>query len=96
VRHHIARLDPDTGLADSFNPNASGEVYAIFVQPTGRSWSVGNFNESNSIGGQTRNYLGRLDPVTGLADSFNPNANGYVLSVALQSDGKILAGGQFY
>ena len=27
------------------------------------------------IGGQTRNRIARLDPTTGLADSFNPNAN---------------------
>ena len=29
----------------------------------------------DSIGGQTRNRIARLDPTTGLADSFNPNAN---------------------
>jgi hypothetical protein len=30
-----------------------------------------------------------------LADSFNPNANNVVLSMAVQADGKILAGGDF-
>src|SRR5438445_6189929 len=30
-----------------------------------------------------------------MADSFNPNANSYVVSVAVQADGKILAGGFF-
>ena len=29
----------------------------------------------DSIGGQTRNRIARLDATTGLADSFNPNAN---------------------
>src|SRR2546428_13191354 len=48
-----------------------------------------------SIGGQTRNYIARLDSTTGLADSFNPSTNSYVLSIAVQGDGKILAGGDF-
>ena len=48
-----------------------------------------------SIGGQPRNYLGRLDAATGLADPFNPNANDVVQSIAVRADGKILVGGQF-
>ena len=48
------------------------------------------------IGGQPRNHIARLDPTTGLADSFNPNATGdHVHSIAVQADGKILAGGDF-
>ncbi len=34
-------------------------------------------------------------PTTGLADAFNPNADNAVWSIALQADGKILAGGYF-
>ena len=48
-----------------------------------------------SIGGQLRNHIARLDGTTGLADSFDPNADFTVFSVAVQADGKILAGGQF-
>src|SRR5207237_3721428 len=57
----------------------------------------GYFFGPNSIGRQTRSYIARLDPVTGLADSFDPNANkfGYVFSVGVQTDGKILVGGRF-
>ena len=33
--------------------------------------------------------------MTGLADSFNPNANARVYSMAVQTDGKIVAAGQF-
>ena len=50
---------------------------------------------TTSIGGQTRNRIARLDATTGLADSFDPNANGQVISIAVQADGKILAGGEF-
>src|SRR5207248_3128608 len=35
------------------------------------------------------------DPTTGLADSFDPNANSTVDAIAVQADGKILAGGNF-
>ena len=33
-----------------------------------------------TIGGQTRHYIARLDGTTGLADSFDPNAN-HMLSI---------------
>jgi uncharacterized delta-60 repeat protein len=94
-RNRIARLDPATGLADSFNPNANAEVYTVAVQADGKILAGGFFNGPNSIGGQTRNRIARLDPTTGLADSFDPNANGYVRSIAVQADGKIFAGGVF-
>jgi hypothetical protein len=48
-----------------------------------------------TIGGQTRNNIARLNATTGLADSFDPNANSTVYSIAVQADGKILAGGPF-
>jgi uncharacterized delta-60 repeat protein len=96
TRNRIARLDPTTGLADSFDPNANNQVYAIAVQADGKVLAGGAFNGTNSIGGATRNYMARLDPTTGLADSFDPNAVfGSVLSIAVQPDGKILAGGDF-
>src|SRR5207237_5028628 len=50
---------------------------------------------SSSIGGHTRNCIARLDATTGLADSFDPNANSGVDSIAVQADGKILVGGNF-
>ena len=48
-----------------------------------------------TLGGQRRNRVARLDPATGLADSFDPNANDIVFSTAVQADGKILIGGLF-
>jgi len=101
ARNRIARLDPVTGLPDSFNPNANNIVYAITVQADGKILVGGDFNGANSIGGQTRNRIARLDATTGLADSFNPDAGGgglftpSVFAITLQTDGKILVGGQF-
>ena len=92
TRNSIARLDPTTGLVDSFNPNANHIVDEIAVQPDGRILVGGYFN---NIGGQTRFHLARLDPATGMADSFNPNPNNFINTIALQTDGKILVGGRF-
>ncbi len=64
----------------------------IAVQADGKILAGGYFT---SIGGQTRNRIARLDAATGLADSFNPNANGVVKPIAVQADGKILVGGDF-
>jgi uncharacterized delta-60 repeat protein len=91
-RNNIARLDPITGLADSFDPNASASVRSLAVESDGKILVSGNFN---TIGGQPRNYIARLDAATGLADSFDPNADTLVLSIAEQADNKILVGGFF-
>jgi uncharacterized delta-60 repeat protein len=95
LRNNIARLDAATGLADSFNPNANSFVLSIAVQADSKILAGGGFNGANSIGGATRNRIARLDATTGLADSFDPNANSNVYSIAVQADGKILAGGDF-
>ena len=42
-----------------------------------------------------RNRIARLHPDGSLDASFNPDVNNNVLSLALQSDGKILLGGLF-
>ena len=95
TRNRIARLDATTGLADSFDPNANGTVESIAVQADGKILAGGNFNGANSIGTATRNRIARLDPTTGAPDLFDPNANNTVSSIAVQADGKILAGGAF-
>jgi uncharacterized delta-60 repeat protein len=95
TRNNIARLNTDGRLDIAFNPNANGPVFSIAVQPDGKILAGGAFSGANSIGGQTRNRIARLDATTGLADSFDPNANNFINSIAIQADGKILAGGAF-
>ncbi len=95
ARNNIARLNSDGTLDSGFNPNANGDVFSIAVQADGKILAGGDFNGANSIGGATRNYIARLDPTTGLADSFNPDADGSLYTIAVQADGKILAGGFF-
>jgi uncharacterized delta-60 repeat protein len=94
-RNRIARLDSTTGSADSFDPNANNTVNAIAIAADGKILVGGVFEGANSIGGRTRNHLAQINPATGLADLFDPNANGEVLSIAPQADGKFLAGGVF-
>ena len=95
-RNRIARLDPATGLADSFNPNANDYVLSIAVQADGKILAAA-VQFANSIGGQTRNHIARLD-ATGMADSFRPergcNVRRIPSSTVIQADGKILVGGQ--
>jgi len=95
TRNRIARLNPDGTLDTAFNPNANGSVFAIAVQADGKILVGGVFSGANSIGGQTRNRIARLDATNGLADSFNPNAGAQVNVIAVQADGRILVGGNF-
>jgi uncharacterized delta-60 repeat protein len=79
-------------LADSFNPGANGTVYCLAVQGDGKIVVGGLFT---TLGGQSRNNVGRLDADGTLDAIFNPGAENYVVSLAVQADGKILAGGYF-
>jgi hypothetical protein len=47
------------------------------------------------LGGQSCTNIGRLNADGTLDNSFNPGASSYVYSLAVQADGKILAGGAF-
>ena len=55
---------------------------SIAVQADGKILAGGDFG---IIGGQTRNRIARLDPTTGLADSFDPNATGPGILLSFQS-----------
>lgn len=84
-------------VADSFNPGANHSVTAIVVQPDGKVIVGGGFTTlgGGGTGSTMRNYIGRLNADGTIDESFDPGANGGVLALALQSDGKILVGGAF-
>jgi uncharacterized delta-60 repeat protein len=91
TRNHIARLNPDGTVDAGFNPNSDNIVEAIALQADGKILVGGWFD---SIGGQTRQHVARLDGATGSADSFDPNVEATsIYSIAVQTDGKILVGG---
>src|SRR6266566_3383021 len=82
---------------DGFDPNANGAVHAVVVQPDGKILIGGDFTTLSPNGGPavTRNYIARLNPDGTLDTAFDPNANSSVYAIAVQADGKILAGGLF-
>src|SRR5204862_154988 len=82
---------------DGFDPNANGTVVAVVVQPDGKILIGEHFAtlSLNSGAAHTRNCIARLDANATLDASFDPNANSSVSSIAVQADGKILAGGFF-
>jgi uncharacterized delta-60 repeat protein len=93
----IARLNADGSLDSSFNPGTGvwyGAVYSVALQPDGKVLIGGNFT---SVNGTNRNRVARLNANGSLDSSFNPGTgvSGQVLSIALQSDGKVLIGGLF-
>jgi uncharacterized delta-60 repeat protein len=77
---------------DSFNPGANNSVWTMAVQTDGKILVGGDFT---TLGGQTRNRIGRLNSDGTLDTVFNPGAGGSVFSLAVQTDGKILVGGSF-
>ena len=64
TRNRIARLDGTTGAADTWNPNATGSVNSIAIQSNGKVVAGGDFSGATSIGGQTRNFIARIDGST--------------------------------
>src|SRR5437762_1268800 len=95
TRNHIARLNPDGTLDSAFDPNANSTVYSIAVQADGSIVAACAFFGVNGVGGHTRNRIARLNPDGTLDSAFDPNANSNVYSIAVQADGRILAGGNF-
>jgi uncharacterized delta-60 repeat protein len=95
--HYIGRLNADGSLDANFNCGASANVNTIALQHDGGILVGGDFRMlgGGSTGTSTRNYLGRLRDDGGLDSSFDTGANGNVWSIVVQSDGKILVGGEF-
>ena len=95
--NHIARLNTDGSLDPTFNPGtgASDSVRAITVQFDGKILLGGLFT---SVNGSTNfNHIARLNMDGSLDSTFTPGlgADDAVLSIALQSDSRIVLGGEF-
>lgn len=98
-RSRILRLLADGTLDTSFDPGAGANaaIHAVLLQPDGRILIGGEFT---SYGGSPRRHLARLN-ADGTRDAdftgpdFATTAGSGVRTLARQSDGKILAGGNF-
>jgi len=97
VRNHLGRLNSDGTLDTSFDPGANGLVEELAVQADGRILVAGDFTTlgGGGTGTTVRNRIGRLNADGTLDTSFDPGANLAVLALAIETDGKILVGGNF-
>ncbi|QBB69067.1 hypothetical protein ELE36_00985 [Pseudolysobacter antarcticus] len=97
TRNRIARLNADGSLDMAYDPNADESVFGLTLQPDGKMMIGGAFHSlsPNGSGAIIRNHIARLNADGSLDTTFNPNANDYVATLALQPDGKLLVGGGF-
>jgi uncharacterized delta-60 repeat protein len=85
-------------VADGFNPNVDGNVYAVARQSNGRVLIAGKFatlqpnGQSQAI---ARNNIARLLADGRNDDSFTADVNGQIQALLIQRDGKIVIGGKF-
>jgi len=99
-RNRITRLNSDGTLDASFNQgNGLGanfpDVRALALQPDGRVLIGGDFSSYNGV---PRSCIARLNSDGSLDEGFNPGtgANSLVYSLAVQPDGRVLIGGEFF
>jgi uncharacterized delta-60 repeat protein len=95
-RNRIARLNPDLSLDLSFDPGsgANNAIQTIVLLANGKILIGGNFTTFN---GTSANRIARLNIDGSLDSTFTvgTGTNNIVNTLALQSDGKILVGGNF-
>ena len=96
ARNGIARLNADGTLDGNFNvgTGVNNIVWTSSVQSDGKIIVGGGFTSYN---GTSRNYIARLNADGTLDGTFNSGtgANNSVFTISIQSDGKIIIGGQF-
>ncbi len=97
--NHLVRLNVDGSIDTSFNPSTNfgpaDSVRAIAIQPDGQILIGGLFT---NVGGSNLNYLARLNSADGSVDTnFNVGVGGNnaVLALAVDSQTRILVGGEF-
>jgi trimeric autotransporter adhesin len=93
TRHNIAAIDTTSGNATGWDPDANGAVRALAVDGS-TVYVGGNFSGTSSIGGADREHIAALNDSTGAATSWDPNANAFVDTLAVDGS-TIYAGGGF-
>ncbi len=94
--NHVARLNVDGSLDNSFNPGTGFDwyVFTTMVQNDGKIILAGAFTSYNEIPSRC---IVRLNVDASLDETFNigSGANNSIFTTAMQSDGKIIIGGAF-
>ncbi|MDP4277411.1 MAG: delta-60 repeat domain-containing protein, partial [Bacteroidota bacterium] len=95
-RNRIARLNTDGSLDGTFNSGtgANNDILTTAIQSDGKIIIGGYFTSYN---GTPRNHIARLNADGTLDNAFNPGTGeySYILSIAIQSNGEIIIGGDF-
>jgi trimeric autotransporter adhesin len=101
-RSYVAAIDAGTGVTTPWNPapfstqlNSPGSpydglIYALALSG-GQVYVGGDFTD---IGGQKRSGVAAVDTTLGLASSWDPELNSYVVAIAV-TGGTVYAGGGF-
>ncbi len=96
ARPYLARLTQDGLLDQTYNPGVgpNGMVTTMALQPDGKLVIGGVFS---TVYGASRNGIARMNANGTVDTTFAPGtgANGTVKTVALQSNGQVLVGGDF-
>ena len=99
TRNYLARLNADGSLDPTFDARIAAQqyfaVWAMLLQPDGKVVVGGRFE---TIAGQTRSGLARLDANGSLDPAFHPaigQSSRTVLTLAARTDGKLLVGGGY-
>ncbi len=89
-----ASFDPGTGISGAYSIDYPTAIQAIAIQTDGKIIVGGNFTDYN---GTPRNNIARLNSDGSLDASFNPGTgtDNEIYEVAIQTDGKIIIGGEF-
>ena len=94
TRPYVGRVNADGTLDSAFNPSPNNWVNCLAALAGGQIVVGGSFS---SLGGQPRRSIGQLTADGNLDISFDPstNSSSYLNCLAVQPDGKVLAGGSF-
>ncbi len=93
----IARLNPDGTYDSTYQAGTPTSILAMVMQPNGQVVVGGNFTALQNGGATNINveHIGRINADGSTDLNYSPNANFTVSALAIQADGKVIAGGAF-
>ena len=97
TRNNVVRFNTDGTVDDAYKLQTNGPVLAIAVQPDGKFILGGTFSVVAADGATAvqRNAVARMNADGSVDRVFDPNIDGSVSSILVQTDGDVVFGGQF-
>lgn len=92
--NRIIRLNPNGSIDNTFSCSINNIINDVVLQSDGKIIVAGNFSTCNGV---SRNKIARLNSDGSVDLLFNPGSgfSSQVRKLSLQTDGKIIAGGEF-